>query len=271
MPDVAAAEGTPDRAPLRLAVTGTDTGVGKTVVTCALVAALRAAGRVVRAMKPVETGVGPLGTNGEVRRAWSAGGPGADTDGARLWHAAGRTAAPNDVCPVTYAEPLAPLVAAERAGRAVDLARVEAARERLDADADALVVEGAGGLLVPYAREARGRIADLATLAERWALGVVVVAADRLGALNHTLLTVREAERRGLTVRLVVLNALRPAPADVAESTNLAALRALLPEVWVLPFPFMPPEQRDDLAGLAALGRPLVDALRSPFSVRMTS
>jgi dethiobiotin synthetase len=86
---------------------------------------------------------------------------------------------------------------------------------------------------------------------------VVVVAADRLGVLNHTLLTVREAERRGLRVRAVVLNAVRPSPADVAEATNLAALRALLPGAFVLPFPFVPAGADDDSARLAALGAPL--------------
>jgi dethiobiotin synthetase len=230
----------------RLAVTGTDTGVGKTLVTCALVAALDAAGRAPAAMKPVETGI--------TERA-------AGTDTARLHRAAGGLDAPDDVCPVTYAEPLAPLVAADRAGRPVDWATVEAARARLERRAGAFVVEGAGGLLVPFSRGADGAAVDLAEVARRWALDLVVVAADRLGVLNHALLTVREAERRGLRVRLVVLNAVRPAPADVAEATNLGVLRGLLPRVPVLPFPFVPAERADDLAHLAALAGPLLAAL----------
>lgn len=237
---------------LRLAVTGTDTGVGKTLVTCALVAALRARGRDARAMKPVETGVAERHTG---------------TDTARLHRAAGGAGEPHDVCPVTYAEPLAPMVAAERAGRPVDWAAIEAARGRLERGAGAFVVEGAGGLLVPFARAADGGVVDLATLAERWALGLVVVAADRLGVLNHTLLTVREAARRGVAVRAVVLNAVRPAPADVAEVTNLGVLRVLLSGVPVLPFPFVAPERQDDLGHLAERGAPLADALSAapPF------
>ncbi len=233
---------------LRLAVTGTDTGVGKTLVACALAAALRARGVRVAAMKPVETGVAERH---------------AGTDAERLRRAAGGRDAAEDVCPVTYAEPLAPLVAAERAGRPVDLEAIEGARARLEGGAGAFVVEGAGGLLVPFARDA-GAVAgvvDLATLAERWRLRLVVVAADRLGVLNHALLTVREAERRGLTVGAVVLNAVRPAPADVAEVTNLAVLRVLLPGVPVLPFAFVPPEGRDDLGLLAELGAPLTALL----------
>jgi dethiobiotin synthetase len=208
---------------LRLAVTGTDTGVGKTMVTCALVAALRARGLAVAAMKPVETGI-------TERHA--------GTDAERLRRAAGAVHAPEDVGPITYAEPLAPLVAAERAGRPVDWAAIDEARTRLERAADAFVVEGAGGLLVPFGR-AGDEVLDLAGLAARWELDLVVVAADRLGVLNHTLLTVREARRCGLRVRLVVLNALRPAPADVAEATNLAVLAGLLPDVPVVAFPFV--------------------------------
>jgi dethiobiotin synthetase len=227
---------------LRLAVTGTDTGVGKTLVTCALLAALRAGGRAPRALKPVETGI-------TERHA--------GTDAARLHRASGGAGRVEDVCPVTYDEPLAPLVAAERAGRPVDWAAVEAARARQAASGDVLVVEGAGGLLVPFARGSDGSVVDLADLAGRWALDLVVVAADRLGVLNHALLTVREAERRALRVRAVVLNAVRPAPADVAEVTNLGVLRVLLSGVPVVPFPFVPPERQDDGGHLAELGAPL--------------
>lgn len=240
--------GAPNASPgpaFRLAVTGTDTGVGKTLVACALAAALRARGRRVAVMKPVETGVADRH---------------AGTDAERLRRAAGSAHAPEDVCPVTYAEPLAPMVAAERAGRVVDWAAVEAARARLEAGADAFVAEGAGGLLVPFGR-AGERVADFADLAGRWRLGLVVVAADRLGALNHVLLTAREAERRGLRVRLVVLNAVRPAPGDVAEVTNLGVLGVLLPHVPLAAFPFVPPDRRDDPAHLAACGAPLAERL----------
>jgi dethiobiotin synthetase len=90
---------------------------------------------------------------------------------------------------------------------------------------------------------------------------VVVVAADRLGVLNHALLTVREAARRGLRVRAVVLNAVRPAPADVAEVTNLAVLGVLLPDLPVVAFPFVPEGARDDATRLAELGAPLAARL----------
>lgn len=249
----------PGAGPPRLAVTGTDTGVGKTLVGCALVAAWRASGVAVAPMKPVETGVAErhAGTDAERLRRAAA-------------HAGGPLLPPEDVCPAVYAEPLAPLVAAERAGRPVALGALDAARARLEAGAAraaggapaALLVEGAGGLLVPIARDpAGGAVVDLATLAARWGLDLVVVAGDRLGVLNHALLTVREAERRGLAVRAVVLNALRPAPADAAEATNLGVLRGLLPRVPVLAFPFVPPAEQGDPARLAECGRALAEAL----------
>jgi dethiobiotin synthetase len=227
---------------LRLGVTGTDTGVGKTVASCALLAALRARGLVARGMKPVETGVvGPRAP---------------DTDAARLRRAAGDVDAWEDVCPATYTEPLAPMVAAERAGRPLDLATLDAAAARLGAGADALLVEGAGGLLVPFTRSL-----TFAGLATHWGLELIVVAADRLGVLNHALLTVREAERRGLRVRAVVLNAVRPAPADVAEATNAAVLRDLLDGVPLVTMPYLDEVGREDPSRLAAAGRALADLL----------
>lgn len=226
---------------LRLAVTGTDTGVGKTMVTCALLAALAARGLAVAGMKPVETGI-------TERHA--------GTDAARIRRAAGDADDPHDVCPATYAEPLAPWVAAERAGRPLDVDALDAARARLEASADGIVVEGAGGLLVPFTRDA-----SFADLAARWSLDLVVVAADRLGVLNHALLTVREAARRGLRVRAVVLNAVQPPVGDAVEFTNAATLRALLPDVPVLAFPHLPPAAHDDLAALARAGAPLAALL----------
>jgi dethiobiotin synthetase len=229
------------RAPLRLAVTGTDTGVGKTVVSCALLAALRARGLDARAMKPVETGVADRH---------------AGTDAARLHRAAGGAGAPDDVCPATYAEPLAPLVAAERAGRPLDLARLDAAAARLAAGADALVVEGAGGLLVPFAPGL-----DFAGLAARWALDVVVVAADRLGVLNHALLTVREAERRGLRVCAVALHPLQAGDADLSAASNGAVLGRLLGAVPLVTVPYLDGVAQEDPAALAAAGEALARVL----------
>jgi dethiobiotin synthetase len=225
---------------IRLGVTGTDTGVGKTVIAVALVSMLRRRGLRVAAMKPVETGVTP----------------GAPTDAARLLAAAGGRDRPGDVGPVTYAEPLAPLVAAGRMGRPVDLSALDVALGRLAAERDAIVVEGAGGLLVPLAEQV-----SYAALFARWRLGLVVVAANRLGAINHVLLTVQAARAAELQVRGVVVNDGTGAGPDLATATNGAALARLLPDVPVLIWPRLTDVSYDALGAQAerlGLGRLIV-------------
>jgi dethiobiotin synthetase len=229
-----------DDARLRLAVTGTDTGVGKTVVTCALLGALRARGYAVGGMKPVETGV--------VTRH-------AGTDAERIRRAAGGAHRPEDVSPFTFPDPLAPHVAARRVGTAVDVATLDRAFARVDRAAAAVLVEGAGGLLVPFTPELA--FADLAT---RWRLELVVVAANRLGVINHLLLTVREAERRGIRVRAVVLNASRRGAGGLAATTNEEVIRGLLPSVPLATLPWLGATV-EHAGTLAAAGAALLDAL----------
>jgi dethiobiotin synthetase len=187
---------------IRLAVTGTDTSVGKTLVSVALVWLFRRHGLRVAAMKPVETGDGD--------------------DAVRLWHVAGASDSPDDVCPYRFAEPLAPYLAARRAGTPIELPVLDAAFARLTRERDAIIVEGAGGLLVPLTRDV-----TFDDLCRRWALDLLIVAANRLGAINHTLLTVRAAQASGARVRAVVLSTTTPDPGGVAEQTNLALLREL--------------------------------------------
>ena len=189
---------------IRLGVTGTDTGVGKTLVSTVLLRLMRARGMYVAAMKPVETGVSP----GDPR-----------SDAARLRDAAGAGDPLEVVRPLLLKEPLAPWVATARGGTQVDLDALDVAFRRLCDGRDAIVVEGAGGLLVPLTR-------DVAYdgLFVQWDLDLVVVAGNRAGAINHTLLTVRAAHDAGLRVRGVVLNTLDPEPPGIAESTNLETL-----------------------------------------------
>ena len=187
-------------------VTGTDTGVGKTVVSCALVRSLRDDGVDVGVMKPIETGVGEAGP----------------LDAIALHEAAGGVDDLDDVCPQRFALPAAPTVAARAEGARVDLGAVHRAFERLAARHELLVVEGAGGLLVPAADGA-----SMADLAFELCLPLLVVARARLGTINHTLLTLDAARARGLEVAGVVVShvdgALSPADAE-----NLACLREAL-------------------------------------------
>lgn len=189
-------------------VTGTDTGVGKTVVACALARGLARRGLDVGAMKPIETGVGAAGP----------------LDALALRDAAGAGDPLADVCPQRFALAAAPTVAAAAEGREVDLDAVRGAWSRLAARHAWLVVEGAGGLLVPAAKGA-----CMADLARELGLPLVVVARGGLGTINHTLLTLEAASARGLPVAGVVISHAGGAPSP-ADAANLGALRAALGE-----------------------------------------
>jgi dethiobiotin synthetase len=213
---------------IRIGITGTDTAVGKTYLSTVLLALMRRRGLNVAAMKPVETGV-------------KADDPASDA--MRLRDAAGSTDPIELVRPVLLSEPLAPWVARLRSGGSVDLNALDTAFATLQEGRDAILVEGAGGLLVPITR-------DMAYdgLFVQWGLDLIVVAGNRLGAINHTLLTVRAAHDAGLRVRGVVLNALGPEPGGIAERTNLEALSELLEPVPVLPFPWIRKDRTLDYA-----------------------
>jgi dethiobiotin synthetase len=183
-------------------VTGTDTGVGKTRVATAIAHALTARGIRVHARKPVESGV-------DART-----GP---ADAQALHEAAGAHETLERVCPLRLSAPLSPERAARLEGIALELDRlVASALDGVDDDGFVLV-EGAGGLLSPIARDALN-----ADLAQALRLPVLIVAADRLGTLNHTLLTVDAVRVRGLDVAGVVLNA--PTAADTEAMDNAGEL-----------------------------------------------
>jgi len=215
-------------------VTGTDTGVGKTLVACAIVRGLRRRGLDVGVMKPVETGVGAAGP----------------LDARALREAAGVDDPLEDVCPQRFALPAAPAVSAVHEGSAVDLAQLDAAFERLAAHHEYLLVEGAGGLLVPVTAEL-----SMAGLAARWELPLIVVARARLGTINHTRLTLEVARGRGLAIAGLVLSH-ADGPTSPADAANLRALREdpgvrLLGEIPPLAPGALPPDDALDLAGLA--------------------
>ena len=170
-----------------LAVTGTDTEIGKTVITMALAVRARALGLRVAAMKPIESGMASR-ANSDL------------SDAERLARAAGADDDLDMVGPIVLDEPLAPMMAALRSGVTIDLTVLDRARNALATDRDLLLVEGAGGILAPITRDY-----SFANLFKRWDADVIVVAGNRLGVLNHTLLTVRVAESEGLTVRAVIL------------------------------------------------------------------
>ncbi len=206
-----------------LFVTATDTGVGKTTFAAALARTLRAKGRAVGVLKPFESGCEPR-PDGSL---WP-------RDAATLKAAAGAPEPLEALCPHRYALPLAPGIAASRLGEDPGLGTAVAAFERLRTRYEHVVVEGAGGLLVPLTP--RHSVADLAA---ELALPLVVVARVGLGTLNHSLLTVEAARRRGLEVRALVLNDSpdHPPGPDPSREDNAAALGRLtgLPVLGPLP------------------------------------
>lgn len=190
-------------------VTGTDTGIGKTVVTSTLAAALAARGMRVGVVKPVETGCANV--DGTL----------VPEDAMTIAAAAGDTAPLDAICPYRLPDPLAPSLAAARAGIVVDVASLAAHLRARAAEVDVLLVEGAGGLLVPLTRAAT--FADLAADA---GARVVVVVGSRLGAVNHALLTFAVLQARALPIAGYVVNRLGSSD-DLAVATNDDLLRTL--------------------------------------------
>ena len=188
-------------------VTGTDTGAGKTVVAAAIAAALHASGQRVAAFKPVVTGLDDARNEN-----WPA-------DHELLAAATGGRA--QDIAAATFGPALSPHLAAELAGSELPLDQLIAAARRAAADADVLVVEGVGGLLVPF--DAQHDVRDLAV-----ALGLPLVVAARagLGTINHSLLTIEAARAVGLDVRAVVLTPWPDAP-SIMERSNRATIARL--------------------------------------------
>lgn len=236
-----------DMPPLRLGITGTDTGIGKTVVACAIAARAVQQGLRVGAMKPIESGIDPQVKDDGVPRS----------DAERLRAAANSSVSLSHMRPYVLEEPLAPMVAAQRAGVTIDLAALDSAFEMVATDQDLILVEGAGGLLVPITRSI-----SFLDLFARWRCELVIVAGNRLGVLNHVLLTVRAAEAAGVTVRAVVLTSYASPDASICEATNYDALVALLPTYAVLRFPWVDRTDANDALAAAAAGCGLDAILR---------
>lgn len=188
-------------------VTGTDTGVGKTLVAVALVRALRDAGVRVAGMKPVAAGIDA----GEAMNA----------DVAALAAADGLALPLRDRNPFAFAAPIAPHLAARDTGEHIALAPIAAACMRLSQLADVVVVEGAGGALVPLDEDN-----DMLDIARRLRLPVLLVVGLRLGCLNHALLTAQAIGARGLALAGWVANRIDPAMARIDD--NVADLAARL-------------------------------------------
>jgi dethiobiotin synthetase len=200
-------------------ITGTDTGVGKTVVGCGIAAALIAQGKRVGMLKPAETGCPEQ--DGKFY----------PQDAALLAGFAQSSLPLEEICPYRFAPPLAPSVAADMAGTSIEVGRIREHFQRQVAAHDVVIVEGAGGLLVPL--NGRYSFADLAADLQ---LPILIVVGSKLGALNHALLTFHCAQARSLPILGYILN--HPTPAsDLAIQTNAKTLAGLtdVPCLGILP------------------------------------
>ena len=216
-------------------ITGTDTGVGKTVVTGAIAAALAAKGLSVGVMKPCESGCAEM--DGELVPA----------DALFLRDMAGCDDALDAICPYRLRTALAPGVAAKREGIVIDPARIEALFAAACRRHDIVLVEGAGGLLVPVTD--RLLTIDLVRLL---ALPLIIVGRLSLGTINHTLLTVREAQRAGLVIAGIILSQTSQVH-GLAEQTNPEVLCRFTDVPLLGIMPFVPESDRRDRATLARL------------------
>ncbi len=204
-------------------LTGTGTGVGKTVVGCALAALWAAQGRGPRVLKPAETGCARRGAGLHPADAWA------------LREAAGDARPLEEICPHRYAPPMAPAHAAEEEGSAPpDPEAVARAVAALRQAPGPLLVEGAGGLLVPLAPGVQ-----MIDLARRCSLALLVVAPLGLGALNAAQLTVRAARAEGLPVAGIVLNDLEGEETPAARR-NPSAIEELCDAPLLGVFPHLP-------------------------------
>jgi dethiobiotin synthetase len=195
-----------------LFVTGTDTGVGKTVLSAALLAAIAASGRDVAAYKPAVTGLADA-DSADAQGGWP-------PDHELLGAAAGM--APEQVAPLRFGPAVSPLLASELAGERLPptrlLADAQAAARAVDKAGSTLIVEGAGGLLSPLAENLT--VCDLAVALR---LPLLIAARPGLGTINHSLLTLQAARAAALDVRAVVLTPWPQQPSAL-EASNLQAI-----------------------------------------------
>ena len=199
-----------------LFVTGTDTGVGKTVVAAAIIAALRSHGVAVRALKPVITGLDET----------------PDPDWPRDHELLARTADSKaaDTMLVGYGPPVSPHLAAELAGKPIDPRALVAAARAIIAASQTAIVEGVGGLLVPLTDAY-----DVRAFARELALPILIAARPGLGTINHTLLTLEAARAVGLDVAAVVLTPWPREPSTIERSNRDTIARLGEVEVATLP------------------------------------
>jgi dethiobiotin synthetase len=196
-------------------VTGTDTGAGKTLISCALLHAFAAQGKKVVGMKPVAVGCEESGLNEDVQR---------------LRAASNILASLGQINPYNFMPPIAPHIAARNSGVQIDLARILTSYHELAAQSDVVVVEGVGGFYVPL-----NDTQSSADLALQLGLPVILVVSMRLGCLNHALLTAHAIADCGLKCAGWVANVMDDSMPALRENIEALEQRIGAPLLGVVP------------------------------------
>jgi dethiobiotin synthetase len=203
-------------------ITGTDTGVGKTVISVALIKAAGLLGFRAGGMKPLETG---CLKEGDVL---------IPSDGMFIKTMAHMEENIKNISPCCFENPLAPLPASEIEGIPVELTNIRSAYIHLVRNYDVVIIEGIGGLLVPIKRDY-----FFIDLARDFGLPLIVVSRPGLGTLNHTMLTVNYAIKEGLDVAGIIINYSRPPEDTLAEETNPDIINQISPVPIIGIFPYL--------------------------------
>lgn len=202
-------------------ITGTDTGVGKTVVAGGLACALKREGLDVGVMKPVQTGC--------IETAKGLIAPDANF----LINITGVKDSVDLVAPYRFKEPLAPSVAAEIEDREIDIEKIITSYNLLTKIHDLVIVEGAGGILVPVWKDLL-----FIDIIKKLSVPVIIVARIGLGTINHTLLTARYALEHGIKIIGIIFNNTNSKEDGIAERANPDIIKRLcnIPILGILPF-----------------------------------
>jgi dethiobiotin synthetase len=214
-------------------ITGTDTGVGKTVISAALIKAAHLLGFKACGMKPIETGC-KTAVSSQQSAISSKKRTLIPSDGIFLKEIADIGESINLITPIRFQNPLAPLPASEIEGTSVDLEKIQKSYTALFKNYDIVIVEGIGGLLVPIKKNY-----FVLDLAKDFGLPIIVVSRPGLGTINHTMLTVNYAIKEGLNVAGIIINYSRPPEGTLAENTNPGVMKKISPVPVIGIFPYL--------------------------------
>jgi dethiobiotin synthetase len=203
-------------------ITGTDTGVGKTVITVALIKAICHLGFTAGGMKPIESGCLP---EGDIL---------VPSDGTFIKTIAHMEENIRQITPCCFKSPLAPLPASEIEGISVDFEKINKAFADISGKYDVVIVEGIGGLLVPITKNY-----SVIDMAKYFNLPLIVVSRPSLGTINHTMLTVNYALKEGLRVAGIIINYNQPPENTLAEATNPEVIKRISPVPVIGIFPYL--------------------------------